>query len=224
MHLVKAASRTKARERGEPPKPKRGAPAKGEPAARERILATAIELFYREGTRAVGVDTIAERSGVSKTSLYRTFASKDDLIAAVIAEQDRLFWRWWDKTVAAHPGEPYAQLVALCAAIVRRMAHPAYRGCPFLIIAAEFPQRDHPGRTLACANRDEMRRRLGELCRAMRASEPDSLAASIALLFNGANAVGPMTGTDDLSSDLLQAVAALVAAHTTASTGKPSKK
>ena len=65
-------------------RPRRGAPPKGEVSARERILATAGELFYREGIRAIGVDTVVERSGVSKTSLYRLFDSKDALIAAFV--------------------------------------------------------------------------------------------------------------------------------------------
>ena len=71
-------------------RPRRGAPPKGEASARERILATANELFYREGVRAIGVDTVVERSGVSKTTLYRVFESKDALIAAFAAERDRL--------------------------------------------------------------------------------------------------------------------------------------
>ena len=66
-------------------RPRRGAPPKGEVSARERILATASKLFYREGIRAIGVDTVVEQSGVSKTSLCRPFGSKDALIAAVTA-------------------------------------------------------------------------------------------------------------------------------------------
>jgi AcrR family transcriptional regulator len=62
--------------------------------ARGRILATASELFYREGIRAIGVDTVVEQSGVSKTSLYRLFDSKDALIAAFVTEKDQLFWLW----------------------------------------------------------------------------------------------------------------------------------
>ena len=81
-------------------RPRRGAPPKGEVSARERILATASELFYREGIRAIGVDTVVEQSGVSKTSLYRLYDSKDALIAAFAAEKDRLFWMWWDRVEA----------------------------------------------------------------------------------------------------------------------------
>jgi len=194
-------------------KSKRGAPSKGEPTARERILKAATELFYREGVRAVGVDTVVERSGVSKTSLYRTFASKDELIAAFIAEQDRFFWRWWEKTLAQHPGDPYAQLAAIVTGFGRRVVSPDYRGCPFINIATEFPDHDHPAREIACANKREMQRRLGELCRAMGASAPDALATSLALLLNGATASGPMTAAASLDIDLLRTAKTLLAAH-----------
>src|ERR1700675_5061607 len=111
-------------------RPRRGAPAKGEVSARERILATASELFYREGIRAIGVDTVVERSGVSKTSLYRQFGSKDALVAAVAAEKDRLFWVWWDHIEEQHADDPRALVDALLSGIAQRIAHPADRGCP----------------------------------------------------------------------------------------------
>jgi AcrR family transcriptional regulator len=57
-------------------------------AARERILETAYDLFSRRGTRAVGVDTIIAESGVAKMTLYRNFASKDDLILEFLRQRD----------------------------------------------------------------------------------------------------------------------------------------
>src|SRR6478752_10491649 len=90
-------------------KTRRGAPRRGEPSARERLVETAIELFYQEGIRAIGIDTVVERSGVSKSSLYRTFASKDELIAAFAEEQNRRFWQWWDETMERNPGQPRQQ-------------------------------------------------------------------------------------------------------------------
>src|SRR6202163_4848636 len=112
-------------------RPRRGAPPKGEARARERILATASELFYREGIRAVGVDTVVEQSGVSKTTLYRLFESKDELIAAVAAEQNRLFWARWDRIEEQHADDPRALLRALLSGIAERIGRPAFRGCPF---------------------------------------------------------------------------------------------
>src|SRR6266404_8883684 len=103
---------------------RRGPPKKGEASARERILATASELFYREGIRAVGVDTVVELSGVSKTSLYRLFESKDALIAAFAAEQDRMFWVSWDRLEEQHADDPRALLEALLSGIAKRMELP----------------------------------------------------------------------------------------------------
>src|SRR6202451_28154 len=96
---------------------RRGAPPKGEVSARDRILATASDLFYREGIRAIGIDTVVERSGVSKTTLYRLFESKDALIAAFATEQDRLFWARWDGVEEQHAGDPRALLEALLSGI-----------------------------------------------------------------------------------------------------------
>ena len=63
---------------------------------RERILATARDSFYREGIRAVGVDTLIARSGVAKMSFYRSFRSKDDLVCAYLESEAAEYWQWWD--------------------------------------------------------------------------------------------------------------------------------
>jgi AcrR family transcriptional regulator len=123
-------------------------------SARERILATASELFYREGIRAIGVDTVVERSGVSKTSLYRLFESKDALIAAFAAERDRSFWAWWDHIEEQHADDPRVLLEALLSGIAERIGHSTYRGCPFLNLATEFPDDSHPGRVVARSNKE----------------------------------------------------------------------
>src|ERR1700761_2049972 len=81
---------------------RRGAPRRDEPSARSRLIETATELFYQEGIRAIGIDTVVARSGVSKSSLYRTFASKDELIAAFAEEENWQFWQWWDGIVQRH--------------------------------------------------------------------------------------------------------------------------
>src|SRR6202022_897729 len=192
-------------------RPRGGAPAKAEASARERILATASELFYREGIRAIGVDTVVERSGVSKTSLYRLFKSKDTLIAAVAAEQDRLFWAWWNRMEGQHAGDPRALLDALLSGIAKRIGHPAYRGCPFLNLATEFPDDNHPGRIVARGNKEEMRARLATLAARLGADDPDRTASQIALLINGAYVTGLMAEPADLRGDLVDAAMKLLA-------------
>ena len=192
-------------------RPRRGAPLKGEASARERILATASELFYREGIRAIGVDTVVERSGVSKTSLYRQFESKEALIAAVAAEQDRSFWAWWDRMEEQHADDPRALLDSLLSGIAERIGRPAYRGCPFLNLATEFPDHSHPGRVIARGNKEEMRARLATIVARLGAADPNRVASQLALIINGAYATGLIAEPADLRGDLVYAALKLLA-------------
>ena len=192
-------------------RPRRGAPPKGEVSARERILATASELFYREGIRAIGVDTVVERSGVSKTSLYRLFESKDALIAAFAAEQDRLFWARWDRIEKQHADDPRALLEALLSGIAERIGRPAFRGCPFLNLATEFPDQDHPGRVIARDNKEEMRARLATIVAKLGVRDPNRTASQIALIINGSFITGLMAEPADLKGDLVDAAMKLLA-------------
>src|ERR1700720_283957 len=72
---------------------------------REKILETASDLFYRLGVRAVGVALVVEKAGVAKTSLYRHFRTKDDLIVAFLQRMDEEFWKTWDEVSQQHPAD-----------------------------------------------------------------------------------------------------------------------
>jgi len=192
-------------------RPRRGAPPKGEASARERILATASELFYREGIRAIGVDTVVARSGVSKTSLYRLFESKDALIAAFAAEQDRLYWARWDRIEKQHADDPRAMLEALLVGIAERIGRPAFRGCPFFNLATEFPEKHHPGRIVARSNKEELHARLAAIVAKLGARDPDRTASQIAMIINGAYVTGLLAEPDNLKGDLVDAAMKLLA-------------
>eukprot|EP01036_Dinobryon_divergens_P020110 gene20110-27534_t len=79
--------------------------------AADRILATATELFYREGSRAIGVDEIVVKAGATKPTLYRAYGSKDQLIAAYLEGQAQLMWSVLDVAITAQPGDPKAQIL-----------------------------------------------------------------------------------------------------------------
>jgi AcrR family transcriptional regulator len=192
---------------------RRGAPRRGEPSARARLIETAIELFYQEGIRAIGIDTVVARSGVSKSSLYRTFASKEKLIAAFAEEQNRIFWQWWDETTARHAGAPRRQLEALFEAIPEQIANPRFRGCPFLNLATEFPDRRHPGTAIAYGNKKEMCRRLRILARALGARDPRQLGDQLALLIDGAYSHAITLGAARLRRELIEMAKLLIDAQ-----------
>ncbi|AOJ34265.1 TetR/AcrR family transcriptional regulator [Burkholderia metallica] len=166
-----------------------GTPASA-PDTRERILQTASELFYREGTRAVGVDLIVAQAGVAKTSLYRHFATKDDLIEAFLLREDADFWAHWDAVAAQYRRTPREELDAQLQWIGERIARPGYRGCPQINIAAEYADGNHPARKVAVAHKQELRRRLTELGGALGLDEPETFALRLATVIDGALSSG----------------------------------
>jgi AcrR family transcriptional regulator len=164
-------------------------------SARQRLLNVASDLFYQEGIRAIGVDTIVERSGVGKATLYRHFPTKDDLIAAYLEEEDRLWWQWFEEVIAPHEGSPKAQLLAFFEACARRLTQPGFRGCAFLNALAEFSEADHPAHHRALGHERVLRQRLAQLSRAAGASDPERLADQLLLVINGALTSAPLFGT-----------------------------
>ncbi len=155
---------------------------------RQRILEVARDLFYREGVRAVGVDTIVARSGVAKMTLYRYFPSKDHLVVAFLEDSNRRYWEWWDAVIAHHPNDPLQQLSDLFEALERKVTARSYRGCPFINTSTEFPEVSHPGHRIIVANKREVRSRLRALAEAAGARQPEVLAEQLQLLMDGAYA------------------------------------
>lgn len=183
------------------------------PRAAERILATARDLFYRQGIRAVGVDEIVSRSGVTKPSLYRSFASKDELAAAYMREYDADFWARFEAALATGPaGDPRGQLMAFLRGVGERAQRNGYRGCGMTNAGVEFPDGDNPARRVAVANKSELRRRLTELATAMGAVDPDMLGDGLLLLVEGAYVSGQLFGEGGPSRSLAAAADRLIEA------------
>jgi len=153
---------------------------------RDKILETASKLFYKQGVRAVGVDLVVEKAGVAKTSLYRHFGTKDDLVAAFLEREDQAFWSQWDRVSEQHADDAKAELDAHLGWIGERVGHLNYRGCPQINVAAEFPEADHPARKVAKAHKREMRRRLRLIAERLNAASPDELGGQLSVLINGA--------------------------------------
>lgn len=184
------------------------------PKAAERILSTANELFYREGSRAVGVDEIVARAGSTKPSLYRAFESKDHLIAAYLQGQAEGFWGYFDAAVAAHPDDPRAQILGFFDALAQRAEKPGYRGCGLTNAAVEYPDRKHPGRKVAVDHKAQLRERLRAMTKAMDARKPKKLADSLLLLIEGVYVTSQLFADDGPATAARGAAEALIEAHT----------
>ncbi len=152
----------------------------------EKVLATAARLFYANGVRAVGVEWIVAESGVAKTSLYRHFQTKDDLVAAFLEREDREFWKQWEAVARTPPADPKSELMRLLEWIGNRVSRDGYRGCPQINVAAEFADPQHAARGVRRRHKAEMYRRLRDLVVRIGVQRPDDIAAQLGLLIDGA--------------------------------------
>lgn len=169
-----------------PPVVVEAAPPRG---ARDRIFDTARNLFYRQGIRAVGVETIAAEAGTTKMSLYRHFPSKDELTAVCLRADQQEFHEWWDSVMAPHAGNPRKQLEALFQAFQSKTAcsdDDESRGCPLANAAVELTDPQHPGRQVVQEHKADIRKRFRALCREMGARNPEQLGDALMLLMEGA--------------------------------------
>jgi AcrR family transcriptional regulator len=184
------------------------------PRAAERIFETARDLFYREGIRAVGVDEIVTKAGVTKPSLYRSFKSKDELVAAVLREVETGFWDRFAKAETAFPDDPRAQMVAYFEGLAARSGGADYRGCALSNAVVEYPDRDHAGRAVAQVHKQDLRARLRTKAAQMGASDPDALGDAMMLLVEGVFTSSQMFDDDDKPAlAVVGAVKALIEAY-----------
>ncbi|HYE48730.1 MAG TPA: TetR/AcrR family transcriptional regulator [Azospirillaceae bacterium] len=183
--------------------------------AKDRIFEAARDLFYEKGIRAVGVDEVVEKAGVTKPSLYRAFGSKDELVAACLTDNVKLFWSWWEEVCAPHAGDGRAQIRALFGSLAEKLASPSHRGCPLTNAAVEFPEPDHPGRKVTEEHKARLRARFRELARDAGARDADVLGDALMMLMEGAECTSQtLPASDGGRADVAAAAEALVRAFT----------
>ncbi|MFR9726003.1 TetR/AcrR family transcriptional regulator [Streptomyces sp. MS19] len=155
------------------------------PGAR-RILDVASELFYRRGIHAVGVDTIAAESGVTKRTLYDRFGSKDGLLVAYLEARDM---RWREQVVARldeiGDGDRAARVLAPFD-VLPMWLEGSERGCSFINAFAELPEPEHPGRQVIVAEKRWLRDLFHRLLTEADAPRPADLAVQLLSLHEGA--------------------------------------
>jgi len=152
---------------------------------RDRIFDTACELFYKQGIRGVGVDAIASEAGTNKMSFYRSFPSKDELVAEYVRDAARQFMEWWDEVVAPYPNDPRRQAEALFEATVNRPMEQCARGCAMANVMVEIQEEDHAALAVVREHKAEIRQRLRQLAADMGARNPDKLGDSLMLVMSG---------------------------------------
>jgi AcrR family transcriptional regulator len=181
-------------------------------AGRARLIHAAIELFYSHGFQAVGVDQILAAAGVTKTTFYKHFESRDDLFVAAIQQRDQWEMLAWNRAIQKLGGDdPRQQLLAFFDVLDVWFNAPDFRGCQFINAAAEFPNPHDPVHTVAAQHKRKNRDYFRDLAAAAGAADPESFADRYTALVEGTLVLRQVHGRDDAARVIKPAVEWLVA-------------
>jgi AcrR family transcriptional regulator len=175
--------------------------------ARERILLTAHDLFYRDGIRVTGIDRVIAEAGVTKVTFYRHFPSKDDLVLAFLAHRHDLWMGWFTEALARHAPRRGAAVGALVPALREWLASDGYRGCAFINATGELGPQLPEAVAASRRHKADMTEAIALLLPASRSRQAD--AEALALAVDGAIVRAQMAGE---AEPALRALARLVQA------------
>ena len=181
-------------------------------SARERILRTASNLFYREGIHAVGIDRVIAESGVAKSTLYKHFPSKDALVVACLERRDGPSRRWLETETIRRGGTPQERILGLFDVLEDWFAQATFRGCAFTNASLELADVEHPAHAVVIAHKDAIRAFFRDLCLQLGVADPEALAAQFMLLYDGAIVTAVMRHDPHVAADARAAAEAVLAA------------
>ena len=183
---------------------------------RERLVASAIDLFYRHGFGAVGIDQVIEAAGVTKSTFYKHFEGKIDLMVAAVERRDEWESEAWGRAVRKLAGDdPRRQLLAMLDVMDLWFNDPDFRGCMFSNTAAEFPNPHDPVHKAAAAYKRKTRDRFRDLARTAGA-EPaaaETFADCYAAVMEGVIILRLTQGRNDAARAVRPAVEQLLRAY-----------
>jgi AcrR family transcriptional regulator len=184
---------------------------------RDRLLATAVDLFYRNGFGAVGIDRVIATAGVTKTTFYKHFEGKDDLMVAAVQRRDEWESEAWARAVRKLAGDdsPAAQLLAMLDVMDLWFNDPEFHGCMFMNTAAEFPNPHDPVHQAAAAYRRKARNNCRDLAKAAGAdtTAAETFADCFTALLEGALVMRQTQSRNDAARVVRPAVEQLIAAY-----------
>ena len=179
--------------------------------SRDRIVDAARALFYDQGYGAP-MDAVANAAGVAKPTVYAHFASKEELIAAVLERVDDEWFDQLQEVLRERTGDPLGQLAAPFELLVAGLPDPAYHGCLLVNTAAVFCDPHHPAPHALAAHHARMREMFETAAREAGATDPAALSRQLLLLYDGVKTLGLVDNSGDGAKDARAAVSALLAA------------
>ena len=179
---------------------------------REQLVDTALELFYRRGFNATGIDRVLAEAGVAKMTLYNHFKSKDELILAALRRRDERFRNWLMRFVEERGEAARDRILAVFDAHDAWFRQDDYRGCMFINAAAEFPAIADPIHGIAAEHKRLVAGYLADLAKEAGAADPERLAFELMLLLDGAIVCAQVSGESNAAARARDAAEVLIAA------------
>lgn len=180
------------------------------PNKRDELVRKALKIFYREGFHAAGMDLLAAETGISKTTMFKHFRTKEDLILAVLRLRDEEFRDWLFRRMK-EAGSPKAQLLAIFDALTEWFHSDDFSSCLFIKASCEYPDVDHPIHSQASEHKRLLFREIERLAHEAGARDPTALARGLLLLKDGATVMAHFGHESDPAGDAKRAAALLIA-------------
>lgn len=184
------------------------------PNKRDELVRKALDIFYKNGFHATGMDMLVRETGVSKTSMYKHFRTKDELILAVLRLRDENFRNWLYRRIEELADTPYTQLVALFDAVAEWFALPEFRGCMFIKANAEFQEPTNPIYVQSAEHKRMLGDYVAEIADKAGATDPQKLSRELMLLVEGAIVLSAMGVNSNAANDAKLAAISLIDGQT----------
>ncbi|MBR0696351.1 TetR/AcrR family transcriptional regulator [Bradyrhizobium lablabi] len=169
-------------------------------SARGRLLNAATRLFCKNGINATGIDAIIDEAGTAKTTLYKLFGSKTNLVHAVLESEGKQWREWFIGAIEAGGGDAQSKLARIFPTLKSWFAEERFYGCPFINAVAEHDKDQKQFRGIALRHKKVVLAHIEKLAAEMGAAEPEMLAHQLALLIDGA-IVAAMVSRDPRVAD-----------------------
>jgi AcrR family transcriptional regulator len=166
----------------------------------DRLIEAATRLFCRYGVNSVGVDAIVEAAATAKTTLYKSFGSKDGLVEAVLEREGRAWRSWFLAEIDGPSGSALDRLGRIAPTLKLWFARADFYGCPFINAVGEHDKDQKQLRAIAMRHKKVVLAYIEKLAGEMGAAEPKVLAHQLALLMDGA-IVAAMVSRDPAVAD-----------------------
>jgi AcrR family transcriptional regulator len=168
--------------------------------ARERIVETALKLFYRNGLRATGIDKIIAESGVAKMSFYRHFPSKGDLISEFLRRRHDNWMAWFTATVSKKLEKRGSGLEVIADVLGEWFDEPGFRGCAFINTISETPDYEAEQNQIVREHKAQLECFIKQTAVQLGLSAPDQIAATAMIIIEGTIVRAQMTRKPDVIS------------------------